>query len=1657
MIQLPPLNSDSPRPSKAFRDRRLAMRWPRLWAALALMAASGALLTLALNVQRNQALESGQRLSASFARVIEEQTTRTLQTVDQRLQLAARALSDLETAGQLNEASARAVLRDHVQPLPFVRGMWVLDAQGRMLYDMEEGSIGTDLKDRPYFQTHQSKPDTGFQLDTPVLNRLTGTWLLTGSRALRSVEGRFEGVIVAAIEPLYFDKLWGTLDLGASGSVALTTRNGVVVMRTPFVAQAMEIDLQQRPLYKDMLPRSPTGDYADASSVDGVERLFSYRTLKEQQSLVVVVGQSIDFALAPWRQVAWIAALIWVLACLTVIALSVLLDRNGQQRELARQLTEKTAQRLALATEAAAIGIWDWDLEHNEWSATPTYFTLLGDPIDTRFPSIENWLERVHPLDRDSVAALLHAVLAGETQEFHYEARFMHANGSERWLEVSGRTLAHDSQGRARRLMGARTDITERKEAQQARLQVLERVTNAFMSLDKEGRCTYVNPKAAEIFGHEPAWFIGKYFWDEYPQLVGLAFHQACERAMSEQKPLEASTYFAPEDRWFENHLYPSPDGLTLYFQDVSPRKRAEQALQASEAKYRQLFESNPQPMWVYDTATLAFLVVNDAAVAHYGYSQAEFMGMTIKDIRPAEDLEKLMDDVNQTSGTYKPASLWRHRRKDGSFIQVDITAHALADTDRRARLVIAHDVTEREKALQALRLSEENLSVTLQSIGDAVIATDALGHITRMNPAAERLTAWPLPEALGQPLSHVFRIINAKSRQPALDPVQQVMRTGQVVGLANHTALLARDGQEYQIFDSAAPMRDTRNAIIGVVLVFSDVTEAYRVSEALAVTHSLLERTSELARVGGWEMDLRTQTIQLSKETVRLNGGEYGSELSLEDSLKTYPEDIRAILIKAMEHTIETGEDFALEIPRQVQGQSFWLRTQGSAVIEDGQVVKIQGASQDITRQKLAELALQDSEARFRHLVEWMPEAMAVHRDGILLYLNAAAVRLFGASSQEQLVGTSALDRVHPLEREQIAQRHERIRQLGGSAPLIDSRFLQLDGTVVEVQIQAVQILLDGAPAIQAVIRDVSASKRLERLANAAQQELNQAAQHTQTILNNLMDGVITIDSQGLVESINQAACTLFGYTLEEVLGHNIAMLTPEPHRNQHDGYLMRYATTRKAHILGRLAEVEGQRKDGSLFPMSLQISEVVNGDATIFIGIVRDITQHRQDIEEIRRLAFYDALTGLPNRRLLMDRLRQALHTSSRSARHGALMFLDLDHFKQLNDTQGHDLGDVLLQQVASRIQGCARVGDSLARLGGDEFVVLLENLSTHATEAASQAEAVAHKILQSFQEAFDLKGHAHNSTTSIGIVVFKGEHDAMDELLKKADLAMYQAKAAGRNTVRFFDPAMQAAVAARDALEKDLRESLEKQDFTVHYQIQVDEAGSPTGAEALVRWNHPIQGMVSPAHFIPLAEETGLIQPLGQWVLETACAQLVAWANADETAHWTVSVNVSALQFALSDYVQTVITALQKTGANPRLLKLELTESMLASDVDDVVAKMRDLKSHGVSLSLDDFGTGYSSLAYLKRLPLDQIKIDQSFVRNVLSDASDAAIARTILALGRSLGLQVMAEGVETVEQRNFLASIGCRSYQGYYFGRPAPADSLLKKTVTSQPPK
>lgn len=395
------------------------------------------------------------------------------------------------------------------------------------------------------------------------------------------------------------------------------------------------------------------------------------------------------------------------------------------------------------------------------------------------------------------------------------------------------------------------------------------------------------------------------------------------------------------------------------------------------------------------------------------------------------------------------------------------------------------------------------------------------------------------------------------------------------------------------------------------------------------------------------------------------------------------------------------------------------------------------------------------------------------------------------------------------------------------------------------------------------------------------------------------------------------------------------------------------------------------------------------------------------------------------------------------ARGLQQGALLFIDLDNFKDLNDTLGHDMGDQLLQQVAERLSNHVRAQDTLARLGGDEFVLMLEGLNLNPAQAGQQVENVGKKINAALAAPYALKGRSHISTASIGIALFPSERSTVDEVLKRADMAMYQAKAAGRNALCFFDPKMQAEVNARARLEVDLRHSLGQRDFILHYQPQVDVNGQLVGAEALVRWQHPTRGLVPPDEFIPLAESTGLILPLGRLILHSACLQLVAWAAHPQLAQLTLAVNVSARQFHHPDFVEDVIAALTESGANPQRLELELTESQLVEDVETLIGKMKQLKARGVLLALDDFGAGYSSLNYLKRLPLDQLKIDQSFVHDLLEHTSDAAIVRTILALGANLNLAVTAEGVETQEQYDALQHMGCRRFQGYLFAKPGPA--------------
>jgi diguanylate cyclase (GGDEF)-like protein/PAS domain S-box-containing protein len=556
----------------------------------------------------------------------------------------------------------------------------------------------------------------------------------------------------------------------------------------------------------------------------------------------------------------------------------------------------------------------------------------------------------------------------------------------------------------------------------------------------------------------------------------------------------------------------------------------------------------------------------------------------------------------------------------------------------------------------------------------------------------------------------------------------------------------------------------------------------------------------------------------------------------------------------------------------------------------------------------------------------------------------------------------------------------------------------------------------------------------------------IKQQEQKFRTLLESSPDPLVIVDVTGLIMLVNRQVVALFGYEPQELIGQPVELLLPQRYHGGHVALRQGYTQAPRVREMGKDRLLWAVTKQGREVPVNVSLSPIDTEQGLMIAAAIRDISERKAAEEQVEFLAYHDALTRLPNRQLLLDRLQQALDSDVRSGRYGALLFIDLDKFKMLKNTLGHDKGNLLLQHVAQRLATCVHEGDTVARLGGDEFVVMLEGLSELPREAATQTETVGEKILATLNQPYLLAGEEIRSTPSIGITLFSGRQNSTEELLKQADLAVYQSKKAGRNTLRFFDPEMQAMATDRAALEIDLREAVRQQQFILHYQPQVIGDGRLVGAEALVRWQHPQRGLVSPAEFIPLAEETGLILPLGHWVLETACAQLAAWAAEPNTAHLSLAVNVSANQLHQADFVDQVLAVLGKTRANPKRLKLELTESLLVSDVENTIAKMAALKAHGVGFSLDDFGTGYSSLSYLKRLPLDQLKIDQGFVRDILIDSNDAAIAKMVVALADSLGLTVIAEGVEIEAQRDFLASLGCHAYQGYLFSRPLPLDEF-----------
>jgi diguanylate cyclase (GGDEF)-like protein/PAS domain S-box-containing protein len=1095
--------------------------------------------------------------------------------------------------------------------------------------------------------------------------------------------------------------------------------------------------------------------------------------------------------------------------------------------------------------------------------------------------------------------------------------------------------------------------------------------------------------------------------------------------------------------------------GVSVFGKDVTAQKAAEQALREAERKYRDIFDNALEGMF-QNSPKGEPLAVNPALVKMLGYeSRAEYLSLVHnlgQDVWANPDERAVYLRQVEEHGSVLGFEC-NFKRKDGTLIRASVNARRVCGADGQLHhyegFII--DITERTSAERAQREGLDTLRETelVGALGSYVLdiptgrwtSSDALDEFFGIGKEYVRdVAGWAAlvhPDDRDQMKSYFAEEVLGKTQ--TFDKEYRILRQS--------------DGTEHWVHGMGRLEFDAQGKPVRMRGFIKDITEPRRAERQLRDSEERYRATFEQAPVGLVHTSFEGRILRCNTRFAEILG--YSPEEIPGKSVQelTAPEDIAQSVEQLQRLSDSLAQTSTLE-KRFIRkdGSLTWVKLTISVQRDDGgRPLHFITFAEDINARKAAEMhlavaaeALRMSEERYRVAFQTSLDCVNINRldNGVYVDVNRAFVELIGYERQE-ILGRSS------LELEIWADPRDRLTliealRLHSVTRNLEAKFRRKNGTTLWGLMSASVIELEGVPCVLSITRDITEAKIAEQRLAATTDALQASEERYRTVFHTSLD-CITLShlSDGRFIDANHAFLDMIGMKSDEILGRTSKELgiwaNPEA-RVEIVEMVRRNETVRDF-------QTEFVKKSGERFWVLISAAIIQVGGISCLVSVVRDISSVKAAESKIHNLALYDPLTGLPNRRSLFEKLGQTLTDGTRKGRLKALLLVDIDNLKTLNDTLGHHTGDLLLQKVAQRIAACSHDVDTVCRLGGDEFVVILDDLSDVAEEAATQAKATAEQILTSIRRPCLLENREYLTSASMGVTVFGDRDKSADQILQQADIALHLAKAEGRNTLRFFSPALQAVVNAHATLEKELRWAIKEKQFLLYYQPQV-ERGKMTGAEALIRWKHPSRGIVPPDEFIPMAEESRLILPLGDWVLETACEQLALWADRKETAHLTISVNISALQFRQPEFVEHVLTALERTHANPRRLKLELTESMLVDSFEDVIATMAELKAHGLSFSLDDFGTGYSSLAYLKRLPLDQLKIDRAFVRDMLVDLTSGAIAQTIISLGRAMDLSVVAEGVESEEQRGFLAGLGCHCFQGYLFSRPIPLEDFQR---------
>lgn len=1076
----------------------------------------------------------------------------------------------------------------------------------------------------------------------------------------------------------------------------------------------------------------------------------------------------------------------------------------------------------------------------------------------------------------------------------------------------------------------------------------------------------------------------------------------------------------------------------------IGPRKQLERALIEAEQKYRAIFDGALEGM--FQTGLDQRMTTANAASARLlGYQSVDEMVATLSGSKARlwvspEDRETFLRAIRNPEGKPVLGFECQLYRKDGQPIWVALNGRKVSDERGKPRYIegFFEDITERKQAARAMAESEARFRKLFEDSSTVLLLVEPnSGEIVDVNRAAESYYGYSRSQLVGANITLLNTLPHDQIKEERTRALHEERRY-----FSFQHQLASGEIRDVRVYSSPI---NTDGRTLLYSLIF-DVTEQKKIEQKLRETAENLAAAQRIGGLGDYDLDLLSGVWESSEVLDEIFGITPAYQHTVEGWMDLiHPADRATMTEHFLQEVVEQGEAFDKEyrIVRISDRAERWVHGLGKLeYAADGRPARMRGVIKDITEHKQAEIALRSSELRYRTAFQMSIDTMILSRvrDGVLIDVNNAFTQVMGYR-REEAIGKSSDDLGFWEDPSDHAAVLAELR-VNGVCQNHCCNFRSKDGRQIWGTMSVSLVEVDGELCALSTTRDITHLRQAEEQLAEAQRALKSSEERYRTVFQASLDCIaIRRQRDGAIIDVNQAYLDMLGFDLSEVIGHSCSELNlwAEPGaRERMDDVLLQNGSFRDARTRYR-------RKNGDLIWVLISSSRIeIEGEPCV-LTIIRDVSDAKAAEDKIWNLAFYDPLTRLPNRRLLMDRLRQTLSPSKRAIRMRSLLFIDLDNFKTLNDTLGHQNGDQLLREMARRLVACVRESDTVARLGGDEFVVLLDGLDYHPENAAQQVETVANKILAAIEQPFWLDSREYFSTSSIGITLFSGNDFSVDELLQQADIAMYQAKSAGRNTLRFFEPALQTAVQERAALGDQMRVALKSRQFILHLQPQIGPGGM-MGAEALVRWQHPRRGLLYPDDFISLAEETGLILQLGEQVLEAACRQIAAWQHRTPAVQLCLSVNISARQFYQPGFVKNVLVVLKRTGANPEQLNLEITESILLDNIEEAIEKMHGLKQHGVRFSLDDFGTGYSSLSYLKRLPFDQLKIDRSFVRDLRDDLGSQAIAQTVISLGSALHLDVLAEGVETEDQRKQLEEFGCHSFQGYLFGRPVPLEEF-----------